>query len=410
MINQRDRQIIRDLAKRIADIADMPEMEKKREMWKRHNRLERVKPMILVFPEGSWDEIDTFIPRQCTEAPACWIEFDLLRQLWAYENIRDDKPVEKIWTVEKKLHESSWGIEGKQVSATTSRGAYRIEPVIKEASDLKKLRFPEYTYDEAATMSEFEMMQDLIGDIMDVQIKGVRHVSFHLMGIYTVWRGVGQVMEDMYDEPEMLHDAMAFLAEAAQRRIKQYIDQNLLSLNNDKSYQNSGGVGYSTELPKPGFNPDRVRPCDMWASAEAQEMAQVSPKMHREFVLKYEKKLLEGWGLLGYGCCEDLTNKLDDICSIPNMRRISIAPSANVDKCAEKLQENFIFSWKPQPSHLVGRFDEKMIENYIRHALEVSKNCVIELILKDTHTCENHPERFTIWTDIAQRLATEYAS
>jgi hypothetical protein len=92
------------------------------------------------------------------------------------------------------------------------------------------------------------------------------------------------------------------------------------------------------------------------------------------------------------------------------MRRISIAPSANVDKCAEKLQENFIFSWKPQPSHLVGRFDEKMIENYIRHALEVSKNCVIELILKDTHTCENHPERFTIWTDIAQRLATEYAS
>ena len=110
---------------------------------------------------------------------------------------------------------------------------------------------------------------------------------------------------------------------------------NLLSLNNDSTYHNSGGNGYTDELPTPGFDPDRVRLCDMWGSAEAQEMAQVSPEMHAEFVLQYEKRLLGPFALTGYGCCEDLTRKMDDVFTIPNIRRISIAPSADVAACAE---------------------------------------------------------------------------
>jgi hypothetical protein len=30
------------------------------------------------------------------------------------------------------------------------------------------------------------------------------------------------------------------------------------------------------------------------------------------------------------------------------------------------------------------------------------------MILKDTHTCENHPERFTEWTKIARNLVERY--
>lgn len=135
-------------------------------------------------------------------------------------------------------------------------------------------------------------------------------------------------------------------------------------------------------------------------------MAQVSPEAHAEFILPYEKRLLEPFGLNGYGCCEDLTNKLDYVFTIPNLRRISISPFADVDKCAEKLQKNYIFSWKPHPTYLVGNFDSKKTREYIKHTLDVTKDCVIEMILKDTHTCENHPERFTQWTDIAQDLVS----
>jgi len=151
-----------------------------------------------------------------------------------------------------------------------------------------------------------------------------------------------------------------------------------------------------------------VRPADMWASAEAQELAQVSPEHHEEFVLQYEKRLLEPFALNGYGCCEDLTAKLDRVLRIPHLRRVSISPWADVDRCAERLGGRCIFSWKPHPSHLVGHFDAEAIGATIEHALRAARRhgCVLEMILKDTHTCERRPERFDAWCRIA-RAAVE---
>ena len=131
--------------------------------------------------------------------------------------------------------------------------------------------------------------------------------------------------------------------------------------------------------------------------------------MHEEFVMQYERRLLSRFGLNGYGCCEDLTLKLDDALTIPNIRRMSISPfTTDLETCAEKLGDRCIFSWKPHPAHLVGGFDAARVREYIRHTLEVTKECVVEMILKDTHTCENHPERFTQWSDIARELAEQY--
>ena len=75
-----------------------------------------------------------------------------------------------------------------------------------------------------------------------------------------------------------------------------------------------------------------------------------------------------------------------------------------MDLCAEKLKRNAIFSWKPNPAHLVGAFDEDRVRPYIRHTIEAagSHGCVLEIILKDTHTCEHRPERFDRWVAIAR--------
>jgi hypothetical protein len=147
----------------------------------------------------------------------------------------------------------------------------------------------------------------------------------------------------------------------------------------------------------------------MWGSAEAQELAGVSPAMHEAFSLRYERELLAPFGLTGYGCCEDLTGKLDDVLTIPNIRRISISPFADVAACAEHLGDQAIFSWKPNPAHLVGTFDEDRIRSYIRHAVAVTQanGCVLEMVLKDTHTCEHHPERFDRWVAIAREVRSD---
>jgi hypothetical protein len=323
---------------------------------------------------------------------------------YGHEHFADDTVVERRWLVAKRITSTGWGLETRHIASPERRGAWHFDPVIKEPADLKKLRFPEIGYDEPATLRELAAKQELFGDILEVALVGVKHISYHLMNHYTALRGLEEVMLDMYAEPGMLHDAMAFLEEGHRRLLRQYRALNLLAFNNDNTYQNSGGNGYTDELPLADADPARVRPADMWASAEAQEMAQVSPEHHAEFILEYEKRLLAPFGLTGYGCCEDLTRKLDLVFTIPRIRRISISPWADVDVCAAKLKGNYIFSWKPNPAHLVGHFDAAAVREYIRRTLAAARahGCVLEMILKDTHTCENHPERFDEWMRIAR--------
>ena len=72
---------LRELAKPVAEIAELPIMAERRAMWTRHNRLERVRPMILLFPEGSWDEL---IPEK--DLPRLW-------NLWRKQGRHVNSPV-----------------------------------------------------------------------------------------------------------------------------------------------------------------------------------------------------------------------------------------------------------------------------------------------------------------------------
>jgi hypothetical protein len=52
-----ERKVLRELAKHVAEIAALPIQAERRELWKMHNNLQPVRPMILLFPEGSWEEL-----------------------------------------------------------------------------------------------------------------------------------------------------------------------------------------------------------------------------------------------------------------------------------------------------------------------------------------------------------------
>ncbi len=401
-ITAEDRTLLRDLARRVAEVASLPIMAERRELWQRHNRLQPMRPMLLVFPEGSWRELLPEESLRCGSDVARAYERNLRMRLYYDEHLPDDTVIEKTLVVSRAVRSTGWGLEPKRKPSTEELGAWAFDPVINEPADLRKLHAPEVWEDTAATEAALTQAQELFGGILDVQLKGVAHVSFHLMAQYAYLRGLMQAMVDMATEPGLVHEAMGIFAEGNRRLVQQYQEQNLLSLNNDGTYHSSGGVGYTTELPKADCDPAHVRPCDMWASAESQELAQVSPEMHAEYALVYERDLLAPFGLTGYGCCEDLTRKLPDVLRIPNMRRISISPFADVAKCAEQLRGNYLFSWKAHPAMLAGEFHPDEVRASIRHTLAVTKGCVLEIILKDTHTCEHEPERFTQWLRIAR--------
>ena len=130
----------------------------------------------------------------------------------------------------------------------------------------------------------------------------------------------------------------------------------------------------------------------------------MSPEMFSRTVLPFERELLEPFGLNGYGCCDDLTEKLDEVLKIKNLRRVAACPWANLEKMANRLKKDYILTWKPNPAWLAGEvFDEQAVEAYMTRSLESAKAGYPEIILRDTHTCRNHPERFEQFVSLTRR-------
>jgi hypothetical protein len=399
-----DREILRRLAERVAEIAALPQMDARRREWVEHNSLRSQRPMMLIFPEGSWSELLPDTTLTCEGEFARLVEWQLRSRIYTYIHFQDDTVIEASWNEGPALSDTGWGVQAERHDAPSERGAWSFQPVVRGEDDLKKLHFPELVYEATETARREEQMDRLFAGRLVVMPFKVRHISYHLLNQYSSWCGLEEMLTDFADRPDFVHRLLTFLESGHRGYLQQLIDANLLGLNNNGTYHSSGGNGYTDQLPAPGFDPACVRPADMWASAEAQELALVSPRMHEEFALAYEKRLLAPFGLNGYGCCEDLSRKLERTFAIPNIRRISISPFADVDRCAPQMKSRAIFSWKPHPAHLVGDFNPASLRGYIRHTLDVCKEhgCVLEMILKDTHTCEQHPERFDIWTQVAR--------
>ena len=178
----------------------------------------------------------------------------------------------------------------------------------------------------------------------------------------------------------------------------------MIVLNNDSHQHYTGGLGYTHDLPSKSYTPGNASLKDVWASAEAQEFALVSPDMHEEFILQYERKILERFGLTGYGCCDDLTNKLNNVKKIKNLRRVGISPWSDIEKCADQLGKDYILTWKPQPAYIAdSSYDEAFVENYLIESLRQGKHGYMEIILRDTHTCRGDLSRFTKFTESARK-------
>ena len=196
-IGEPDRAILRDLAKRVAEIAALDIQAERRQMWKQHNSLHRVRPMVLVFPEGAWRELLPDDALRCEGKDARRVEWQLRSRIYQHEHLHDDMVIEAEWFVDAVIRGDGWGLEPAWRQTDNPTGAKGFDPVINSPADLKKLRFPEYTYDKDATDHLEAGCRELFGDILQIKRRGVRRLGFSLMRLYSDRRGLGQAMLDM---------------------------------------------------------------------------------------------------------------------------------------------------------------------------------------------------------------------
>ena len=170
--------------------------------------------------------------------------------------------------------------------------------------------------DYEATQQIFSQAQEIMGDILEVRIKGVWWWTLGMTRTLINLRGLEQIMYDVYDHPQELHQLMAFLRDGHLAKLD-FLEQNgLLSLNNDNTYVGSGGFGFTHELPQPDFSGE-VRTKDMWGFAESQETVGFSPQLFEEFIFPYQYPLLDRFGLNCYGCCEPLNKRWEVVKKFP---------------------------------------------------------------------------------------------
>jgi hypothetical protein len=165
---------------------------------------------------------------------------------------------------------------------------------------------------------------------------------------------------------------------------------------------------YAEELEDPAANVNGVTRNRLWCYMAAQEFTAVSPAMHEEFLLRYQLPILKAFGLVAYGCCEDLTHKIAMLRQIPNLRRIAVSPFADAAKCAAQIGRDYVLSYRPSPADMVGYgFDRARIRGLLKRDLKACKDCHVDITLKDVETVEGDPERVRHWIALTREVIEE---
>jgi len=403
-MNKSDRTIMRELAERYRDICAEPVQEERRQLWRRHNSLVRTRPLIYV-RAFAWHEMPQSACR-CEDPFFRGYESFFRHQLFWHE--QDDDSIFEPWvTVPATLACAGWGVDIQRHYSDMPGGAYKVDYPLRELADIEKLRVPWHEVDEVRTAESVERLSDAIGDILTINVDrgpAYRMWTGDMSTELGHLRGIEHFMLDMTDNPAWLHRLVGFMADGVRKTHEEAEAAGDWGL---CAHQNQA-MPYAQELQDPAANHNGVKRRQLWAYMAAQEFTCVSPAMHEEFLLRYQLPILEQFGLVAYGCCEDLTQKIDMLRQIPNLRRIGVSPAANVAKCAEQIGRDYVLSYRPSPADMVSySFDTARIRAILRQDLEACRECHVDITLKDVETVEGDPTRVKQWVQITREVIEE---
>ncbi|HNS33125.1 MAG TPA: hypothetical protein PKN36_09185 [bacterium] len=412
MIYIKDRKVLRELGKTIRDIAAEPVNGERKKLWNDLNSLQNVRPLVFIF-EIPWHEMEheNELALLCEDPFLRGIETSMRRTIYQWRHMQGDMVVEEEIDCPLAISSSGMGIkEDVDISMTDNRSdivSRHFKIQIKGEEDLDKIKMPVVSHNEDESERRFQLMGDIFEGILPVRKTGFKWTSVAPWDELVRFTGVDEILIDMVMRPDYVHKAIGRMTDVYLSALEQYQRSNLLSLNNDNCFL-GGGLQYTDHLPKPDFEPSRVRPADMWGRTMSQIFSAVSPAMHDEFALQYELKYLSQFGLTYYGCCEPLHRKIGILRNVPNLRKISMSPWVDAEEGAEAIGIDYVYSMKPNPAFLgMEKWDPGLARRDLEQNLRRTRNCITEIILKDISTVRYQPQRLWEWASIAIEAASD---
>ena len=410
-VSATEKDVLRRLAERVAEIAQNPIQPGRTELWRRVNRLERVRlPINYHIEELAWLEIMPESSFKTIHPDARRFEKTLRRKIWEFENLDDDRVIDGSIEYSTVLHRQELGVSVERIRSSERTGTHRCEPIIKELDDILKINTnPKVSLNAEATEANRELVEDIFQGILRAKAAKGMGCGSSFIDLWRELRGMDQVFLAMALEPEWTHEALGRLANNWETLLLNLQAADLLKLNNGLEECYSGGFAITDELPADDFDGTHVRLKDLWGFSTAQSFVSVSPEMHNEFIIQYEKRVLSHFGLNALACCEPMHRKLKYARQIPNLRRVSMSEWVDVEEAAKETGTDLIFSFKPTGTRVAAPVrDEEADKNYLRDFLEKTRGRVVEIVNNTISTCRGGVDRIRRWTKNAKELALQY--
>lgn len=413
-VSTQDRNILRELAKRYAELAGSDINKKRRELWRANNDLKKPRPPVLC----SWfagSKVNGFLmddQLQCGD-PEYRKHERWLRGMLFHSEIGDDHVFEPWITIRAAVENMPtqsgqlWGFPW-EVKRIAGSQAWIPKHYVRATDDLSQLTATSHKIDEEETSRRVGRLEDAFGDILDINVdRSSCYGAFNGYDLSTALgylRGIEEFMLDIYVNPELIHKLMRFMRDAVLKNFDECEEVGDFSLCNHWTW----GHTYNSELPDPKANAFGARTKQLWKLFHAQEFTLISPEHHREFLLQYQLPIIEKLGLIAYGCCENLENKIDILRKIPNLRVIAVNHWADTRRCAEQIDGDYVLSLRPNPGPVSTDFRPDEIRESLRKDLEECRECSVEIVLKDVSTVQGEPQRLIQWGRIARETVEEF--
>ncbi len=416
---QADVAIVRELASKLAEIAALPVQAERIREWQALNALRPERPLVMI-DEIPWHELATpgvpgadELVMRTTHPFARQLEATFRRELYRWNHARVDMVVEPYVDIKKVIDRPGWGIRIAEDTIDQGEGnavqSHAYVDQLAEPEDIAKFRALEPSLNVAATAEREAWAHELLDGLLEVRMQGLTgyngdELAFPLWDDIEQFRGTEPILVDFMDRPEHLHAIAERFTTVRLEELDMLEAKGLIGYGNDRIHCTGA---HTIELPKPGFDPAHVRPVDTWTVGRSQLFVSVSDAMFDEFVPGYYARWYERFGLGYFGCCDPLHNRIDSVRRIPNVRKISVSAWAKIQKAAESIGPDFVYSRKPNPAMVamdewVPAIAEKDFTDVL--AATRANGCPVEFTLKDISTCRTDPVRLWDWCSIAERM------
>ena len=277
-------------------------------------------PFIADLDREMWAQVLNMDVEEIYADPLVYLEFELRKKVYAFENFDDDFPLTRIITIWHGVGflQTLFGLP-QEPAKNGHEPWVGKHSIIREKKDLATIEPPDFY--TSGLMPKIHKMYEIMRETIDDDFEIIfPEWDFGCYGIALSLRGTEYFSVDMINDPEFAHELLQFIY--------------------------TSKVEYTEERAR--FLKTAVEP--LYIPNDDITIPIISPNGYRDFILPYEIKTSELHGGIDYWhSCGRVDPLLEHIKKIPNLKMIHVSYANNFERAAGAIGTDHIIEYVLNP-------------------------------------------------------------